>query len=166
MLSYCLWIQLFSCNKEDSLVSETLAYNVTEPRYVGDKSLWFSWATIQLLYLWMNCMPSSRRESSWPKYDLWSGGVYVSLEGGNHCSTTTVSLLSQMLTVSLAAGGSLSFNVTFYFLGGRWQVTGTGMAGAVAPKRQDTRKFFENLSGAGKSIAVLTSGGDAQGNVA
>uniref|UniRef100_A0A8C4IAL4 ATP-dependent 6-phosphofructokinase n=1 Tax=Dicentrarchus labrax TaxID=13489 RepID=A0A8C4IAL4_DICLA len=37
------------------------------------------------------------------------------------------------------------------------------MAGAVAPKRQDTRKFFENLSGAGKSIGVLTSGGDAQG---
>ncbi|GLD50701.1 ATP-dependent 6-phosphofructokinase, platelet type-like isoform X3 [Lates japonicus] len=37
------------------------------------------------------------------------------------------------------------------------------MAGAGAPKRQDTRKFFENLSGAGKSIAVLTSGGDAQG---
>ncbi|XP_077955811.1 ATP-dependent 6-phosphofructokinase, platelet type isoform X2 [Gasterosteus aculeatus] len=34
---------------------------------------------------------------------------------------------------------------------------------AAAPKRQDTRKFFENLSGAGKSIAVLTSGGDAQG---
>uniref|UniRef100_A0A7N6BLM7 ATP-dependent 6-phosphofructokinase n=1 Tax=Anabas testudineus TaxID=64144 RepID=A0A7N6BLM7_ANATE len=29
--------------------------------------------------------------------------------------------------------------------------------------RLDTRKFFENLSGAGKSIAVLTSGGDAQG---
>uniref|UniRef100_A0A8C6UN48 ATP-dependent 6-phosphofructokinase n=1 Tax=Neogobius melanostomus TaxID=47308 RepID=A0A8C6UN48_9GOBI len=27
----------------------------------------------------------------------------------------------------------------------------------------DTRKFFENLSGDGKSIAVLTSGGDAQG---
>uniref|UniRef100_A0A8C6LPA0 ATP-dependent 6-phosphofructokinase n=1 Tax=Nothobranchius furzeri TaxID=105023 RepID=A0A8C6LPA0_NOTFU len=27
----------------------------------------------------------------------------------------------------------------------------------------DTRKFVENLSGAGKSIAVLTSGGDAQG---
>ncbi|KAM7379772.1 hypothetical protein PAMP_005299 [Pampus punctatissimus] len=40
---------------------------------------------------------------------------------------------------------------------------GTDMAGAAAPKRQDTRKFFENLSGAGKSIAVLTSGGDAQG---
>ncbi|XP_053738331.1 ATP-dependent 6-phosphofructokinase, platelet type-like isoform X2 [Synchiropus splendidus] len=37
------------------------------------------------------------------------------------------------------------------------------MSGAVAPKRQDTRKFFENLSGDGKSIAVLTSGGDAQG---
>ncbi|XP_012708278.2 ATP-dependent 6-phosphofructokinase, platelet type-like, partial [Fundulus heteroclitus] len=37
------------------------------------------------------------------------------------------------------------------------------MAGAMGPKRQDTRKFFENLSGAGKSIAVLTSGGDAQG---
>ncbi|XP_063741830.1 ATP-dependent 6-phosphofructokinase, platelet type-like isoform X3 [Eleginops maclovinus] len=36
------------------------------------------------------------------------------------------------------------------------------MSGA-APKRQDTRKFFENLSGAGKCIAVLTSGGDAQG---
>uniref|UniRef100_A0A3Q1APX0 ATP-dependent 6-phosphofructokinase n=1 Tax=Amphiprion ocellaris TaxID=80972 RepID=A0A3Q1APX0_AMPOC len=34
---------------------------------------------------------------------------------------------------------------------------------AGAPKRQDTRKFFENLSGAGKCIAVLTSGGDAQG---
>uniref|UniRef100_A0A8C2KWD3 6-phosphofructokinase n=1 Tax=Cyprinus carpio TaxID=7962 RepID=A0A8C2KWD3_CYPCA len=28
---------------------------------------------------------------------------------------------------------------------------------------QDTKKFFENLSGAGKSIGVLTSGGDAQG---
>uniref|UniRef100_A0A673BBZ5 ATP-dependent 6-phosphofructokinase n=1 Tax=Sphaeramia orbicularis TaxID=375764 RepID=A0A673BBZ5_9TELE len=37
------------------------------------------------------------------------------------------------------------------------------MANMAAPKRQDTRKFFENLSGAGKSIAVLTSGGDAQG---
>ncbi|XP_053294333.1 ATP-dependent 6-phosphofructokinase, platelet type isoform X3 [Pleuronectes platessa] len=37
------------------------------------------------------------------------------------------------------------------------------MAVAAPPKRQDTRKFFENLSGAGKSIAVLTSGGDAQG---
>ncbi|XP_038573218.1 ATP-dependent 6-phosphofructokinase, platelet type-like isoform X1 [Micropterus salmoides] len=37
------------------------------------------------------------------------------------------------------------------------------MAGMAAPKRQDTRKYFENLSGAGKSIAVLTSGGDAQG---
>ncbi|XP_033987993.1 ATP-dependent 6-phosphofructokinase, platelet type-like isoform X2 [Trematomus bernacchii] len=36
------------------------------------------------------------------------------------------------------------------------------MSGAP-PKRQDTRKFFENLSGAGKCIAVLTSGGDAQG---
>jgi len=29
----------------------------------------------------------------------------------------------------------------------------------------DNKKFFENLTGAGKSIAVLTSGGDAQGNV-
>lgn len=38
------------------------------------------------------------------------------------------------------------------------------MAGAGLPTRQDSRKFFENLSGAGKSIAVLTSGGDAQGN--
>ncbi|XP_059357243.1 ATP-dependent 6-phosphofructokinase, platelet type isoform X6 [Carassius carassius] len=28
---------------------------------------------------------------------------------------------------------------------------------------QDTKKFIENLSGAGKSIGVLTSGGDAQG---
>ncbi|XP_054878289.1 ATP-dependent 6-phosphofructokinase, platelet type-like isoform X5 [Poeciliopsis prolifica] len=37
------------------------------------------------------------------------------------------------------------------------------MAAATGPKRQDTRKFFENLSGAGKCIAVLTSGGDAQG---
>uniref|UniRef100_A0A1A8F3Z8 ATP-dependent 6-phosphofructokinase n=2 Tax=Nothobranchius korthausae TaxID=1143690 RepID=A0A1A8F3Z8_9TELE len=33
----------------------------------------------------------------------------------------------------------------------------------TGPRRQDTRKFVENLSGAGKSIAVLTSGGDAQG---
>lgn len=45
--------------------------------------------------------------------------------------------------------------------GGEKIVTGNM---AAAPKRQDTRKFFENLSGAGKSIAVLTSGGDAQGN--
>nr|XP_023833094.1 ATP-dependent 6-phosphofructokinase, platelet type-like isoform X3 [Salvelinus alpinus] len=30
-------------------------------------------------------------------------------------------------------------------------------------KQQDTKKLFENLSGAGKSIGVLTSGGDAQG---
>ncbi|KAM9718969.1 ATP-dependent 6-phosphofructokinase, platelet type-like isoform 7-T7 [Menidia menidia] len=37
------------------------------------------------------------------------------------------------------------------------------MAATAGPKRQDTRKFFENLSGTGKSIAVLTSGGDAQG---
>ncbi|XP_047444847.1 ATP-dependent 6-phosphofructokinase, platelet type-like isoform X4 [Mugil cephalus] len=37
------------------------------------------------------------------------------------------------------------------------------MAATAAPKRQDTRKFFENLSGEGKSIGVLTSGGDAQG---
>ncbi|XP_017285035.1 ATP-dependent 6-phosphofructokinase, platelet type isoform X6 [Kryptolebias marmoratus] len=37
------------------------------------------------------------------------------------------------------------------------------MTGPMAPQRQDTRKFVENLSGAGKSIAVLTSGGDAQG---
>ncbi|XP_056149539.1 ATP-dependent 6-phosphofructokinase, platelet type-like [Lampris incognitus] len=37
------------------------------------------------------------------------------------------------------------------------------MSGMAAPTRQDTRKLFENLSGAGKSIAVLTSGGDAQG---
>ena len=30
----------------------------------------------------------------------------------------------------------------------------------------DSKKiFFENLSGAGKAIAVLTSGGDAQGKV-
>lgn len=39
------------------------------------------------------------------------------------------------------------------------------MTGPTAPRRQDTRKFVENLSGAGKSIAVLTSGGDAQGNI-
>ncbi|CAL1580890.1 unnamed protein product [Knipowitschia caucasica] len=37
------------------------------------------------------------------------------------------------------------------------------MANNAPPKRQDTRKFVENLSGEGKSIAVLTSGGDAQG---
>ncbi|XP_058248660.1 ATP-dependent 6-phosphofructokinase, platelet type isoform X1 [Hemibagrus wyckioides] len=29
--------------------------------------------------------------------------------------------------------------------------------------KPDTKKFFENLTGAGKAIAVLTSGGDAQG---
>uniref|UniRef100_A0A8C2KVE1 ATP-dependent 6-phosphofructokinase n=1 Tax=Cyprinus carpio TaxID=7962 RepID=A0A8C2KVE1_CYPCA len=33
----------------------------------------------------------------------------------------------------------------------------------VDSKGPDTKKFFENLSGAGKSIGVLTSGGDAQG---
>ena len=33
--------------------------------------------------------------------------------------------------------------------------------------KPDSKKiFFENLSGAGKAIAVLTSGGDAQGKVA
>ncbi|XP_029687243.1 ATP-dependent 6-phosphofructokinase, platelet type-like isoform X2 [Takifugu rubripes] len=37
------------------------------------------------------------------------------------------------------------------------------MAGAGLLTRQESRKFFENPSGAGKSIAVLTSGGDAQG---
>ncbi|KAM3865757.1 ATP-dependent 6-phosphofructokinase, platelet type-like [Diretmus argenteus] len=37
------------------------------------------------------------------------------------------------------------------------------MADMAAPTRQDTKKYVENLSGAGKSIAVLTSGGDAQG---
>ncbi|XP_071379312.1 ATP-dependent 6-phosphofructokinase, platelet type-like isoform X2 [Centroberyx affinis] len=37
------------------------------------------------------------------------------------------------------------------------------MAGMAPPTRQDTRKFIENLTGTGKSIAVLTSGGDAQG---
>ncbi|GAA6083511.1 ATP-dependent 6-phosphofructokinase, platelet type isoform X1, partial [Tachysurus ichikawai] len=31
--------------------------------------------------------------------------------------------------------------------------------------KPDTKKFFENLSGAEKAIAVLTSGGDAQGTV-
>lgn len=29
----------------------------------------------------------------------------------------------------------------------------------------DNKKFFENLSGGGKAIAVLTSGGDAQGRL-
>ncbi|CAL8347216.1 unnamed protein product [Merluccius merluccius] len=33
----------------------------------------------------------------------------------------------------------------------------------ATPKRQDTKKLFEELSGSGKSIGVLTSGGDAQG---
>uniref|UniRef100_A0A668AAI5 ATP-dependent 6-phosphofructokinase n=1 Tax=Myripristis murdjan TaxID=586833 RepID=A0A668AAI5_9TELE len=33
----------------------------------------------------------------------------------------------------------------------------------TAQSKTDTKKYFENLSGAGKSIAVLTSGGDAQG---
>ncbi|XP_072296651.1 ATP-dependent 6-phosphofructokinase, platelet type-like isoform X2 [Eucyclogobius newberryi] len=37
------------------------------------------------------------------------------------------------------------------------------MANNAPPKRQDTKKLIENLSGEGKSIAVLTSGGDAQG---
>lgn len=32
--------------------------------------------------------------------------------------------------------------------------------------KPDSKKiFFENLSGAGKAIAVLTSGGDAQGKI-
>ncbi|KAF3857851.1 hypothetical protein F7725_011052, partial [Dissostichus mawsoni] len=49
----------------------------------------------------------------------------------------------------------------FVFIPGG-KLPGDRMSG-TAPKRQDTRKFFENLSGAGKCIAVLTSGGDAQG---
>lgn len=37
---------------------------------------------------------------------------------------------------------------------------------AVKMAQPDSKKiFFENLSGAGKAIAVLTSGGDAQGRV-
>lgn len=47
------------------------------------------------------------------------------------------------------------------FLAGR--CGNSDMAGNAGPKRQDTRKFVENLSGEGKCIAVLTSGGDAQG---
>ncbi|KAI4888180.1 hypothetical protein NFI96_014762 [Prochilodus magdalenae] len=35
--------------------------------------------------------------------------------------------------------------------------------GKLHLKMPDSKKFFENLSGAGKSIGVLTSGGDAQG---
>lgn len=31
--------------------------------------------------------------------------------------------------------------------------------------QSENKKFFENLTGAGKAIAVLTSGGDAQGTV-
>ncbi|KTF90699.1 hypothetical protein cypCar_00032868, partial [Cyprinus carpio] len=34
---------------------------------------------------------------------------------------------------------------------------------AFLKKKTDNKRFFENLSGAGKAIAVLTSGGDAQG---
>ena len=37
---------------------------------------------------------------------------------------------------------------------------------AVNMAQPDSKKvFFENLTGAGKAIAVLTSGGDAQGTV-
>lgn len=37
---------------------------------------------------------------------------------------------------------------------------------AVKMAKPDSKKiFFENLSGAGKAIAVLTSGGDAQGKL-
>lgn len=53
-------------------------------------------------------------ESSQTVYDLWSGGVYASVEGGNHCSPTTVSRPSPDTdSVSLAAAGLLSCNVTF-----------------------------------------------------
>lgn len=100
---------------------------------------------------------------------LVRGRVRVEEEGGDHCSATTVSLLQPRIpTVLLAAERqlvqSVHLNFSFTRVAGD-QDPGADMAGAVAPKRQDTRKFFENLSGAGKSIAVLTSGGDAQGNV-
>lgn len=35
----------------------------------------------------------------------------------------------------------------------------------MAQPDNQSKRFFESLSGAGKSIAVLTSGGDAQGTV-
>lgn len=44
--------------------------------------------------------------------------------------------------------------------------TGIYTETAVKMAQPDSKKiFFENLSGAGKAIAVLTSGGDAQGNL-
>lgn len=84
-------------------------------------------------------------------------------------AATTAVLLRDLLILSPRQSHSLpqASSVVLASILGRWQGTGRQtMAGAAAPKRQDTRKFFENLSGAGKSIAVLTSGGDAQGNVA
>lgn len=85
-------------------------------------------------------------------------------EGGNHCSPTTVPLRSLTPDSVTCRRRLVELNVFFTSSAGDGD-PGTGMAGAAAPKRQDTRKFFENLSGAGKSIAVLTSGGDAQGDV-
>lgn len=39
------------------------------------------------------------------------------------------------------------------------------MSSVVKMAQTDNKRFFENLSGSGKAIAVLTSGGDAQGRL-
>lgn len=50
----------------------------------------------------------------------------------------------------------------YYFIELGWDIHWT----AVKMAQPESKKiFFENLSGAGKAIAVLTSGGDAQGNL-
>lgn len=92
---------------------------------------------------------------------IFEGGVSVVLR-----AVTTAARLQYLpaVTSRLSLSRWLLPLDPFYFIFGRWQCTGSGMAGAGLPTRQDSRKFFENLSGAGKSIAVLTSGGDAQGN--
>lgn len=84
------------------------------------------------------------------------------LRGGNHCSPTTV-IYPLSHTDCPLSRWLPHFNRFISVLAGDSE-RGSAMAGAGAPIRQDSRKFFENLSGAGKSIAVLTSGGDAQGN--
>ena len=86
--------------------------------------------------------------------------------GGNHCGATPAPLLPPVLQSEASSPSPRTPSSTLQHTPAHSStLPGARMAGTAAPKRQDTRKFFENLSGAGKSIAVLTSGGDAQGNL-
>lgn len=90
----------------------------------------------------------------------------MTVEGGNHCSASTppnpphLRYRQSPLPSSLVTFGSILPRAASDI-----ELLCRNMASTMAPKRQDTRKLIENLSGSGKSIAVLTSGGDAQGKV-